>query len=122
MTFTVTVRAAPGNPHDTDVTLVRPTVATEDLTLDAGSGKVALPSTVTITTTPENGATAAIPWKNSSNETVTVANAAGNYTGTITVTPKTGFTLDGATYTLNNASVQADALTVTVTVNAAANN
>ena len=104
------------------MTAVALTVANEDLTRGADSGKVALPSTVTITTTPENGATAAITWKNSSNETVTEANAAGDYTGTITVTPKTGFTLDGATYTLNDASVQADALTVTVTVNAAANN
>ena len=122
LTVTVTVNAAGGNQEDTAVTAVTLTVATEDLTLDASSGKVALPSTVTIATTPENGETAAITWKNSSDETVTEANAAGDYTGTITVTPETGFTLDGATYTLNNASVQADALTVTVTVNAAANN
>ena len=114
LTVTITVNAA--DAGDTEITEVDVTIATDAIT--AGE---ALP-TVSVTTTPANGADVSIKWtKDGSEVSAEATTEEGSYVGTITVTPKTGFVAaDAITYKLNGSPVaNAAALTVTITVNAA---
>ena len=95
----------------TEVKAVALTVTLDELTAGAD---VALPTVSTSTT----GVTASIAWK--LGETAKdKADAAGTYTGTITVTASEGYALaEGVTYTVNEKSATAP-LTVELTVKAA---
>ena len=113
LTVELTVKAAGTNPpaETTEVKAVALTVTLDELTAGAD---VALPTVSTSTT----GVTASIAWK--LGETAKdKADAAGTYTGTITVTASEGYALaEGVTYTVNEKSATAP-LTVELTVKAA---
>ena len=114
LTVKLTVKAADSeNPpaETTEVKAVALTVTLDELTAGAD---VALPTVSTETT----GVTATIAWK--LDETAKdKADTAGEYTGTITVTPSEGYALaENVTYTVNNESATAP-LTVKLTVKAA---
>jgi len=77
---------------------------------------VAVGGTLPEATTTTEGVTLTTVWKNSSDETVTTAAAAGNYTGTVTVAAEEGYELaESLTYTGD--VTDAAGLTKTITVN-----
>ena len=113
---TITITANATGAVGGEITEANVVIATGAIT--AGSK---LP-TASVTTTPANGADVSIAWtKDGADVEANVDTEEGSYVGTITVTPKTGFTAAAdIAYKLNGVAVaNAAALTVTITVNAA---
>ncbi len=106
LTKTITVSAGTSTPTE---------VSSVAISWDTTTA-VAVGGTLPEATTTTEGVTLTTVWKNSSDETVTTAAAAGNYTGTVTVAAEEGYELaESLTYTGD--VTDAAGLTKTITVN-----